>query len=109
MYLDQGNLRYVHKLRDELLESSLAEKDLHVLVGEKLNMSQQCVLADQKASGVLGSIKRVVASREREVIDLLLCSHEAPAGVLWPSLVFPTRERRRAFGEGPEVGHEPIL
>ena len=60
------NPRHLYRLERAVLESSPAEKGLGVLVDEKLNMRQQGALVAWKASGVLDSIRRGVASRDRE-------------------------------------------
>jgi len=87
LHLGQGNVKHRYKLGGEGLQSSPKEKDLGMLVDERLNVSWQCLLAAQKANSILGCIKRSVTSRAREGI-LPLCSCEVPPGVLrsvlWP-------------------------
>ena len=116
LHLGQRNPRHPYRLEGAVLESTPTQKNLGVLIDEKLNMSQQCVLAAQKANGILGSIKRGVASRDREVI-VPLCSalvrpHLEYCVQVWSSQYRKDREllervQRRATKMIRELEHLP--
>ena len=73
LHLDLGNPWYQYRLGDEGIEIKPAEKDLGVLVDEKLDVSNQSALIAWKANHIPGCINNSVASRLRERI-VPLCS-----------------------------------
>jgi len=88
LHMGWGNPKHKYSLGGGWTESS-HEKDLGVPVDEKLNPTQQCALAAQKASHILYCVKRSVASISRQVI-LSLYSGETPPRVLYSALGPPT-------------------
>ncbi|KAM4787236.1 triadin isoform 4-T4 [Cyanocitta cristata] len=68
LHLVWGSPKNKLRLGREWKETSPGEKDLGLLLDEKLDMTQQCVLAVKKAICILGCIKTSVASMSREVI-----------------------------------------
>ncbi|PKU42775.1 hypothetical protein llap_6925 [Limosa lapponica baueri] len=68
LHVGRNNSMHFYRLGVDLLESSSAERNLGVLVDNKLSMSQECALVAKKANGLLGCIKKSAASRSREVI-----------------------------------------
>ena len=107
LHLGQGNSKHRYRLGRKWPKSSPEEKDLRVSVNKRLNISQQCMLAAQKANRSLGCIKRIVTSRSREVI-LALCST-----LMMPYLEHcfqfrghQTQKGHRVVGAGPEEDHK---
>jgi len=68
LHLGWNNPMHQYRVGADLLECSSVERDLGVLVDDRLTMSQQCIPAAKKASGILGGMKKSVASRWREVL-----------------------------------------
>ena len=68
MHMERNNHMHQYRLGVDLVESGSAEKDLEVLVDNRLDMSQQYVLWDKKANGILVCIKKSLASRLREEV-----------------------------------------
>ena len=68
LHLGRNNCMHQYRLGDELLQRSSAERDLGVLVDDRLAMSRQCALVAKNANGILGCIKKSVASRSTEAI-----------------------------------------
>lgn len=106
LHLGWGKPKHRYRLGGEWLVSSPKEKDLVWSVDERHSMSQQYMLATQKANCVLGCIKRRVARQSRQVIPPFYSAlMRLYIRVLHPALGLPTQEGHQAGGAGPEVGH----
>ena len=68
LHLGSRNGMHKYRIGDTWLNTSICERDLEVLVDNKLNMSQQCDKAAKKANAMLGCIARSIESGAREVI-----------------------------------------
>ena len=101
--LGQGNPKHKCILGREWLESSPEEKDLGVLVDERLNVSQQRASPEGQPYPGLHQEKHGQQVKEGDSAPLL-CSRETLPGILCSALGPPTQERHRVAGADPEEG-----
>jgi len=97
LHLGRNKPMQQYRLRADLLASKSVERDLGAAVNDKLTLSQQCALAAKKANGILGCIKRSVASRTREVLLPLYTA------LVRPHLEYPVQLRAPQFKKDEEL------
>ncbi|PKU34263.1 rna-directed dna polymerase from mobile element jockey-like [Limosa lapponica baueri] len=86
LHLGKHNPGVQHRLGSTRLGSSTVERDLGVLVDDKLNMSEQCAAVAKQANRMLGYINKSITSRDKEVI-ISLSACQATPGILCSVLV----------------------
>lgn len=103
-HVGRNNSRHQYVLEAILqLESSLAGKDLGVLVDTMLNISQQRALPTKRANGTLGFIRQSIDSRSRQVLPL--STTDTTPGVPCPVLSSTVRKTWtywKEFNKGPQ-------
>ncbi|GAB0182370.1 mitochondrial enolase superfamily member 1 [Grus japonensis] len=90
LHVGKHNPAVQHRLGSTWLESSSVERDLGVLVDDKLNMSEQRAPVARKANRRLGCINKGITSRDKEVIislySALVRPHLEYSVPFWSSL-----------------------
>ena len=106
-HMGWSNPWYRYQLEDEGIGSSPAEKDLGVLMDEKLHTSRQCALTAQEAKLYPGLHEKKRGQQvEGGGSAPLLCSHETPHGVLCPAPESAAQQRHGPVAVVPEEGHK---
>ncbi|TRZ11808.1 hypothetical protein HGM15179_015302 [Zosterops borbonicus] len=84
--MGQDNPQYRHRLEDKQIENSPAEKDLGLLVCERLDMTQPCEFGAQKARGLRLHPKQwgqQSKGRNSSICSALVRRHLEPCIQLW--------------------------
>ena len=106
LHLGRNNHMHWYRLEAELREETSMEKDLHILMDNKLVISQHCASVDRKANGILGCIKKNVASTSREVILSLYSALARPHLDSVSSFGLPSSKENRQLLESPAESYK---
>jgi len=82
MHIGRLNNQYEYKLGDDILKKSVQERDLGIIVDNKLKFSEQCNVAIKNANSTLGLIRRNIKNKNKNIITRLY------KGLVRPKLEF---------------------
>jgi hypothetical protein len=71
MHVGRNNKRYTYNIGGCLLKEVESEKDLGIIVAADMKSSEQCTQAYNKASRILGMIKRTIKNKEERTMVCL--------------------------------------
>ena len=67
-HIGQGNVKAQYTMDDNILSTTVKEKDLGVSISTDMKVTQQCGIAASKGNQILGLIRRNMVYKEKELI-----------------------------------------
>ena len=68
LHTGHGNLDVNYKMGDTVLDTTVKEKDLEVLISADMKVSEQCNIAASKGNQILGLIRRNITYMDKKLI-----------------------------------------
>ena len=78
MHVERKNIAHSFQMNDHILENLKEEKDLGVIIDNRLKFPTHTSAAIQKANSILGLIKRSFATFDEDTLPLLFTSMVRP-------------------------------
>ena len=68
LHIGNNNVNYSYKMNDNLINKTSEQKDLGVIIDNKLTFSKQCVESAKQANKILGFISRTFDYKSKDII-----------------------------------------
>ena len=68
VHYGHNNRHYDYFMGEDPIQTSHKEKDLCVIITDKLEVTEQCAKASKKANATLGMINRTIKYKTKEVV-----------------------------------------
>ena len=70
-----NNKKHLYDINGDIVKTVVEEKDLGIIIDEKLNFHKHILTATKKANSILGCIRRAIKYKDREMIIPLYIAH----------------------------------